>query len=115
MFPAVSNPRPAKRITKKSATSSPPFAPHKYMTRCTWPTDDLYIAYHDKEWGVPLHDDRKLFEFLILEGMQAGLSWYCILKKRENFRKAFDQFDPEKVARYTDTKMAKLMTDAGII
>jgi DNA-3-methyladenine glycosylase I len=85
------------------------------LTRCTWPTDELYIAYHDKEWGVPLHNDRKLFEFLVLEGMQAGLSWYCVLKKRENFRKAFDQFDPEKVARYNEPKLARLMADAGII
>lgn len=88
----------------------------KDKQRCAWPgTDELYVAYHDTEWGVPLHDDRKLFEFLVLEGMQAGLSWYCVLKKRENFRKAFDQFDPEKVARYSEAKIAKLMNDAGII
>ena len=83
--------------------------------RCPWATDELYIRYHDTEWGVPVHDDRRLFEFLILEGAQAGLSWYTILKKRENYRAAFDRFDPEKVARYNAAKIAKLMNDAGII
>ncbi len=83
--------------------------------RCPWPTDDLYIAYHDTEWGVPLHDDQKLFEFVILEGAQAGLSWHTVLKKRENYRKAFDNFDPEKVARYNAKKIAKLLADPGII
>jgi DNA-3-methyladenine glycosylase I len=73
------------------------------------------IAYHDTEWGVPLYDDRKLFEFLVLEGMQAGLSWRTILHKRENFRRAFDGFDPEKVARYGKAKIERLMADAGII
>ena len=71
--------------------------------------------YHDTEWGVPLHDDRKLFEFLVLEGMQAGLSWLCVLNKRENFRRAFDRFDPEKVARYRRPKIQSLLKDAGII
>lgn len=84
--------------------------------RCEWVgSDPLYIAYHDTEWGVPLHDDRKLFEFLILEGMQAGLSWLTILKKRENFRRAFDDFDPEKIARYDHRKVQALLSDAGII
>jgi DNA-3-methyladenine glycosylase I len=83
--------------------------------RCPWPTDDLYIAYHDTEWGVPVHDDRTLFEFLILEGAQAGLSWHIILKKRENYRKAYDHFDPQKVARYTEAKQARLLADSGII
>ena len=73
------------------------------------------IAYHDTEWGVPLHDDQKLFEFLILEGAQAGLSWSTILNKRENYRKAFDQFDPKKVARYDALKVAQLLADAGIV
>jgi DNA-3-methyladenine glycosylase I len=73
------------------------------------------IEYHDTEWGVPLHNDRKLFEFLILEGMQAGLSWRTVLHKRENFRRAFDGFDPEKIVRYTDAKCKKLLQDAGII
>jgi DNA-3-methyladenine glycosylase I len=85
------------------------------ISRCPWPTDDLYIAYHDTEWGVPLHDDQMLFEFLVLEGAQAGLSWHTILKKRENYRKAFDGFDPQKVARYNDAKIARLLADPGIV
>jgi DNA-3-methyladenine glycosylase I len=85
------------------------------MKRCTWPTNDLSIRYHDEEWGKPLHDDRGLFEFLILEGAQAGLSWDTILRKRENYRKAFDGFDVNKVARYTDKKVEKLLQDEGII
>ena len=85
------------------------------MKRCGWATNELSIAYHDAEWGVPLHDDRGLFEFLILEGAQAGLSWDTILRKRENYRKAFDNFDPAKVARYTEAKCAKLLLDEGII
>ncbi len=85
------------------------------MKRCTWATNDLNIAYHDAEWGVPLHDDRALFEFLILEGAQAGLSWDTILRKRENYRAAFDNFDAAKVARYTDAKCAKLLLNEGII
>lgn len=85
-------------------------------SRCWWCGDDpLYVSYHDKEWGVPLYDDRQLFEFLILEGMQAGLSWITILRKREAFRLAFDGFDPEKVARYSAKKHDKLMLNAGII
>jgi len=84
--------------------------------RCGWPGNDpLMMEYHDREWGVPLHDDRKLFEFLILEGMQAGLSWRTILHKRENFRKAFHRFDPARVARYGDQALERLMADAGII
>lgn len=85
------------------------------MKRCSWPTNELAIRYHDEEWGKPLHDDRALFEFLILEGAQAGLSWDTILRKRENYRKAFDNFDFEKVARYTDKKVEKLLQDEGII
>ena len=85
------------------------------MKRCTWPANDLAIRYHDEEWGVPVHDDRKLFEFLILEGAQAGLSWDTILRKRENYRKAFDGFDVNKVARYTGKKIERLMQDEGII
>ncbi len=86
------------------------------LTRCAWSQNDpLYIDYHDKEWGVPLHDDQKLFEFLVLEGMQAGLSWLTILRKRENFRKAFDNFDPLKVAEFDEGKVAELLTDKGII
>ena len=85
--------------------------------RCLWvdPEDSLSCEYHDREWGVPLHDDRMLFEFLVLEGAQAGLSWMTILRKRENFRKAFDDFVPEKVARYDGRKIAKLLADSGII
>ena len=83
--------------------------------RCPWPSDDLYIAYHDTEWGVPIHDDRLLFEFLVLEGAQAGLSWHIILKKRQNYRAAFDQFDPAKVARYNAGKIARLLADPGIV
>jgi len=85
--------------------------------RCPWV--DLskpdYAAYHDEEWGVPVHDDRRLFEFLILEGAQAGLSWYTVLRKRENYRAAFDGFDPERVARYDEWKVAELLTNSGII
>jgi DNA-3-methyladenine glycosylase I len=85
------------------------------MKRCNWATNELNIAYHDTEWGVPLHDDCGLFEFLILEGAQAGLSWDTILRKRDAYRKAFDNFDSAKVARYTDAKSAKLLTNEGII
>lgn len=84
--------------------------------RCTWCGDDpLYIAYHDNEWGVPLHDDRLLFEFLIMEGAQAGLSWLTILKKRENYRKAFDNFDCEKIASYSKRDIDRLLADSGIV
>jgi DNA-3-methyladenine glycosylase I len=83
--------------------------------RCPWPTDELYQSYHDQEWGVPVHDDRRLFEYLILEGAQAGLSWHTVLKKRENYRAAFDHFEAEKIVRYGDKKIAELMNNAGII
>ncbi|MFN3349506.1 DNA-3-methyladenine glycosylase I [Pseudorhodoplanes sp.] len=86
------------------------------LARCPWPKDDpLYVAYHDEEWGVPEYDDRALFEKLILDGFQAGLSWITILRKRDNFRKAFDGFGPEKIARYTPRKVEELMQDAGIV
>ena len=85
------------------------------MKRCSWAKTPLSIAYHDKEWGVPLHDDRGLFEFLILEGAQAGLSWETILLKREHYRKAFDLFNPNKVAKYDEKKIADLMNNEGII
>ena len=85
-------------------------------TRCTWAgSDPIYIKYHDTEWGVPLHDDRRLFEFLILEGAQAGLSWLTILKKRPSYTKAFDNFDPQKVADYDTLKVKDLISNAGII
>lgn len=84
--------------------------------RCPWPsTDPLMIEYHDTEWGVPLHDDRKIFEFIVLEGMQAGLSWATVLHKRENFRKAFKNFDPAVVAAFTGRDLERLLRDAGII
>jgi DNA-3-methyladenine glycosylase I len=86
------------------------------MTDCPWPgTDALMRAYHDTEWGTPLYDDKRLFEFLILETMQAGLSWRCVLQKRENFRKAYDRFDAKKIARYGAVEKKRLMADAGII
>ncbi|HEC67079.1 MAG TPA: DNA-3-methyladenine glycosylase I [bacterium] len=88
----------------------------KDLKRCPWPADDkLMIAYHDKEWGVPLHNDKKLFEFLVLETFQAGLSWRTVLYKRENFRKAFDNFDFNKVAKYKKKEFNRLINDAGII
>jgi DNA-3-methyladenine glycosylase I len=87
----------------------------KPIHRCAWARTELSIPYHDQEWGVPLHDEQKLFEFVILEGAQAGLSWETILKKRANYRRAFDNFDPEKVARYNARKVQQLLADAGII
>jgi len=87
----------------------------KPKIRCAWATTPLGIAYHDKEWGVPVHDDRVLFEFLILEGAQAGLSWETILQKRENYRKAFAGFDPKKVSRFSPKKLRSLMHDEGIV
>ena len=83
--------------------------------RCPWATDGAEMAYHDREWGVPVHDDRKHFEFLVLEGAQAGLSWSTILAKRENYRKAFAGFDPRRVARFDAAKIRKLLTDPGIV
>ena len=85
------------------------------MQRCDWAKNDLAVHYHDAEWGVPLHDDQKLFEFLILEGAQAGLSWDTILRKRENYRAAFDNFEAEKIALYDEQKCAELMQNEGII
>jgi DNA-3-methyladenine glycosylase I len=85
------------------------------LTRCPWATTELYFAYHDLEWGVPVHDDRRLFEFLVLEGAQAGLSWSTILNKRDNYRRAFDRFEVGKVARYDSRKLKKLLADEGIV
>jgi DNA-3-methyladenine glycosylase I len=85
------------------------------VVRCTWPSNELSILYHDREWGVPQHDDRVLFEFLILEGAQAGLSWDTILRKRENYRAAFNGFDPKKIARYDRRKTQRLLRDEGIV
>lgn len=88
----------------------------KERQRCQWVSDDpLSLAYHDQEWGVPVYDDRLLFEFLILEGAQAGLSWITVLKKRDHYRKAFDHFDPRKMARYTEAKMKKLLMNPGLV
>lgn len=88
----------------------------KEIKRCQWVTEDpLYIDYHDNEWGVPVHDDERLFEFLILEGCQAGLSWITILKKRENYREAFNHFDAEAISRFNDTKIEKLLLNPGLI
>ncbi len=89
--------------------------PHSAPVPCPWPRNALDLAYHDTEWGVPLHDDRALFELLILEGAQAGLSWSTILAKRESYRRAFDGFDAEKIARYDAKKIAALLADAGIV
>ena len=91
---------------------------HMFMnkSRCSWVTsDEIYIRYHDDEWGVPTHDDKELFEMLVLESFQAGLSWITILKKRENFKKAFDDFDVDKVSDYDDEKIEELRNDAGIV
>src|SRR5215470_2204279 len=87
----------------------------KELNRCPWAKGDLYHAYHDREWGVPSHDDTHLFEMLILEGAQAGLSWSTILNKRENYRRAFDRFDARKIARYDARKIKKLLADPGIV
>jgi DNA-3-methyladenine glycosylase I len=93
--------------TKKSA--------HREPVRCSWAKGERYIQYHDEEWGVPVHDDRTLFEFLILEGAQAGLSWSTILNKRENYRRAFNGFDPRRIARYDSRRVKKLLADPGIV
>lgn len=90
--------------------------PSHHDHRCPWcQGDDLYVAYHDNEWGVPCHDERGLFEFLLLESAQAGLSWITILRKRENYRRAFDNFAAEKIARYDESDMARLLADPGIV
>src|SRR5688500_20221624 len=85
------------------------------MQRCAWPKSELDIAYHDTEWGVPVHDDRTLFEFITLEGAQAGLSWSTILKKRDNYRRAFADFDPAAVARFTPARVEKILADPGVV
>jgi len=90
--------------------------PRRSKKRCEWAgSDPLYLAYHDQEWGVPVHEDRKLFEMLLLEGAQAGLAWITILRKREGYRRAFDGFDPVKIARYSDKRLEKLRDDEGIV
>src|ERR1700677_20514 len=97
------------RTRKKTGEAERP------LVRCEWAQSELMVAYHDEEWGVPVHDDRRLFEFLILEGAQAGLSWITILKKRAAYRKAFDRFDPRKIARYDAAKVAELLANEGIV
>src|SRR6266498_265109 len=89
--------------------------PKSSVQRCSWATTDLLIGYHDREWGVPVHEDRVLFEFLILEGMQAGLSWETVLKKRENYRAAFDNFDAAQVANYSKRNINSLLANKGLI
>jgi DNA-3-methyladenine glycosylase I len=100
----------------KGSGMSPPLLHADGLKRCPWPRQDpLYVAYHDEEWGVPEYDDRALYEKLILDGFQAGLSWITILRKRDNFQRAFDGFVPEKIARYTSKRVEKLMQDEGIV
>ena len=101
-------------MTIKTGSGGAPYS--GFMERCEWAGDDpLYVTYHDEEWGTPEHDDQKLFEFVILESAQAGLSWITILRKRENYRAAFDGFDPDKIARYTPKRVDKLLQNPGII
>jgi DNA-3-methyladenine glycosylase I len=104
-------------MTGAKSGGRPRKAPSAEQKRCSWvnPDNALLLEYHDREWGVPSHDDRKHFEFLILEAAQAGLNWSIVLNKREGYRRAFSQFDPEKVARYTEAKVDKLVADPGII
>jgi DNA-3-methyladenine glycosylase I len=103
----------AEAVPANAAASRLP--PPASRSRCSWPQSPLDIAYHDAEWGVPVHDDRMLFELLTLEGAQAGLSWSTILKKRENYRRAFDGFDPERVARFASKRVDRLLADPGIV
>lgn len=106
---ATSNTDPAKKIISANKTAATD------LVRCRWASNEMNIPYHDEEWGVPQHDDRKLFEMLILEGAQAGLSWDTVLKKRTRYQEVFDGFDPEKVARYDAKKVKALLADPGII
>jgi DNA-3-methyladenine glycosylase I len=121
---ADSHPQRARAADSKYPEGSgpqaarPPYGGHPRSpqpSRCAWPKSDLDVAYHDTEWGVPVHDDRVLFEFLTLEGAQAGLSWSTILQKREGYRRAFDGFDPERVARFTPKRVERLLADPGIV
>jgi DNA-3-methyladenine glycosylase I len=106
---------PVSRSDEADTMTAAPHHPDG-LKRCAWPKQDpLYVAYHDEEWGVPEYDDRALYEKLILDGFQAGLSWITILRKRDNFRQAFDGFAPDKIARYSPKKVEKLMLDAGIV
>ncbi len=105
----------ASTRVKRKSTSPGAAPPESAIRRCAWPKIELAVRYHDEEWGVPVHDDRKWFEFIVLDGAQAGLSWDTILKKRENYRAAFDAFDPQKIARYDRRKIERLLADPGII
>ena len=107
--------KPQPAATKQKPQAGINQKPRRNVNRCGWARDDLLIAYHDEEWGVPLHEDRALFEFLILEGAQAGLSWSTILNKRPAYRAAFDRFDPRKVSRYDQAKTEELMANAAIV
>jgi DNA-3-methyladenine glycosylase I len=112
-YPAVHYPTLARPARRRYHI---PVSKFDSKSRCPWCLgSDAYIAYHDLEWGAPVHDDRALFELLILEGAQAGLSWSTILNKRDNYRKAFDDFDARRIARYSDNKIARLLADAGIV
>jgi len=105
-----------KEKTPAKPGKAAPIVHADHLRRCPWPRNDaLYVAYHDQEWGVPEYDDRALYEKLVLDGFQAGLSWITILRKRENFRRAFDGFVPERIARYSPNKLETLMQDAGIV
>jgi DNA-3-methyladenine glycosylase I len=104
-----------QRQVRKEISVPSPAKPKSEVSRCRWASNDWNIPYHDEEWGVPVHDDRLLFEFLILEGAQAGLSWDTILRKREGYREAFDNFDVARVARYDANKVRSLLADAGIV
>lgn len=107
---------PQTDVSGSRPASSPYSAEFQARERCAWcGSDPLYLAYHDHEWGVPLHDDRQLFEMLVLEGAQAGLNWLTILRKREGYRRAFDGFDPERIARYDNRDIARLLADPGIV
>src|SRR5689334_7438705 len=103
------------RRWKSSPATARTFMNGSIPTRCAWAKNYISVAYHDREWGVPQHDDRILFEFLVLEGAQAGLSWDTILRKRENYRAALDNFDPKKIARYDKRKLESLMKNEGLV
>jgi DNA-3-methyladenine glycosylase I len=106
---------PARRPAAPPAATAAPARAAAGPVRCGWARDEPSVSYHDLEWGTPLHDEQRLFEFLVLEGAQAGLSWVTILRKRDAYRQAFDHFDPEKVARYTDRRVERLLGNAGIV
>src|SRR5687767_10070527 len=108
-------PSPLPEPTMAISTLEMSSAPTNAIARCAWPKTELDVSYHDREWGVPVHDDRVLFEFLTLEGAQAGLSWSTILKRRDGYRRAFASFDPARVAQFTDADVDRLLADPGIV